>query len=451
MIPIVFGVRGTTVMIINHPIVTRIRQGCDPFVIQTALLIGMRIMGTGFGFFFWMMAAHMAIPDDVGRSSALISAASLIASLAQMGLGYVILRYLRQHPNPSSFIHASMVISGFLAVVLAGGAFMTMDQWFPHLNNDSDRWLIGSIVVILPTSLALSQLVHWVFLAQQRLTFSLLKQGGQAGLALILILCFQPMGGFWAIMLAYTTAVVIVTAVSIGLGLPKVIPQYQRTLSWKHWPQHALVNDAFPNYLADQLQRLPDMLLPLVVVHQAGAQRGAIFFIMWSLGSSISAWASSTADSFLREGMYHPDHLTNLVPRVLMTGFGLTLGLGSILALISPILLPWYGPTYTTNGYPFLLVLLLSNIPWVGTTLLITLLRIQERRVAVLVSLVMSNGFGSIVIMLLLPYGLLAAGWGWFGVQVAVVLGIGSYSYQTRHMHNKRSRSDKALVAEIER
>lgn len=417
----------------NHTIFSHMRHGGDAFVIQTGLLMGMRIMGTGFGFFFWMMATHIAIPDDVGRSSALISAASLIASLAQVGLGYVILRYLRQHPNPSSFIHASMVIIGFLAVILAGGAVMSMDQWFPRFNNDSDRWLIGIIVVILPTSLALSQLVHWVFLAQQRLTFSLLKQGGQACLALILILCFQPMGGFWAIMLAYTTAVVIVTVVSLGCGLPKVIPHYQRTLSWNHWPQHSLANDAFPNYLADQLQRLPDMLLPLIVVHQAGGRIGAIFFIMWSLGSSISAWASSTADAFLREGTYHPNHLTTLLPRVLMTGFLLTVGLGSILALISPLLLPWYGKAYSTMGYPFLLVLLLSNIPWVGTTLLITLLRIRERRIAVLVGLILSNGIGTLIMLALLSKGLLAAGWGWGGVQVVVLIGLGLYSYSLRH------------------
>ena len=417
----------------NHTIFSRMRHGGDAFVIQTGLLMGMRIMGTGFGFFFWMMATRIAIPDDVGRSSALISAASLIASLAQMGLGYVILRHLRQHPNPSSFIHASMVMIGFLAVILAGGAFMSMDQWFPRFHNDSDRWLIGSIIVILPTSLALSQLVHWVFLAQQRLTFSLLKQGGQACLALLLIFCFQPMGGFWAIMLAYTTAVVIVTVVSLGRGLPKVIPHYQRTLSWTHWPQHSLVNDAFPNYLADQLQRLPDMLLPLIVVQQAGGRIGAVFFIMWSLGSSISAWASSTADAFLREGTYHPNHLTTLLPRVLMTGFLLTVGLGSILALISPILLPWYGQAYATLGYPFLLVLLLSNIPWVGTTLLITLLRIRERRIAVLVGLILSNGVGTFVMLALLPKGLLAAGWGWGGVQVVVLIGLGLYSYSLRH------------------
>ncbi|GAA5530960.1 hypothetical protein [Herpetosiphon gulosus] len=411
---------------------TRVYQWCDAFLLQTSFLLVMRMVGTGLGFFFWMYATRIAVPDAIGYSSALISAAMFMASLAQMGFGYVVLRHLRYQSNPSGLVNLILSIIAVMTLLMVSIALGTMRSWFPHEQDQANRFVVGGILLILTMSLALSQIVNWIFLTQQRLSFSLLKQGGQACLALGLIILFQPIGGFLTIMLAYTTAACIVTIVSIIIGLPKVIPQYQRTLSWKYWPQRALMNDALPNYLSDQLQRLPDMLLPLIVVHQAGGRIGAIFFIMWSLGSSISAWASSTADAFLREGTYHPNHLMTLLPRVLMTGFLLTVGLGSILALVSPILLPWYGQAYATMGYPFLLVLLISNVPWVGTTLLITLLRIRERRIAVLVGLILSNGIGTLVMLVLLPKGLLAAGWGWGGVQVVVMLGLGLYSYHLR-------------------
>jgi len=414
-------------------ITMRVHRWCDAFLLQTSFLLLMRMVGTGLGFFFWMYATRIAVPDAVGHSSALISAAMFMASLAQMGLGYVLLRHLRYQTNPSGLVNLILCIIVVTTILMVSIAFGTMRYWFPHENDQVNRFVVGGILLILTMSLALSQIMNWIFLMQQRLSFSLLKQGGQACLALGLIILFRPIGGFLTIMLAYTTAVCVVTVVSIMIGMPKAIPQYQRTLSWTYWPQRALMNDALPNYLSDQLQRLPDMLLPLIVVHQAGGRIGAIFFIMWSLGSSISAWASSTADAFLREGTYHPHHLTTLLPRVLMTGFLLTVGLGSILALISPILLPWYGQAYATLGYPFLLVLLLSNIPWVGTTLLITLLRIRERRIAVLVGLILSNGVGTLVMLALLPKGLLAAGWGWGGVQVVVLIGLGLYSYSLRH------------------
>jgi hypothetical protein len=61
MIHIVFGGRGTMGMHFNRTIFSRMRHGGDAFVIQTGLLMGMRIMGTGFGFFFWMMATHTGV------------------------------------------------------------------------------------------------------------------------------------------------------------------------------------------------------------------------------------------------------------------------------------------------------------------------------------------------------------------------------------------------------
>ncbi|WP_152976779.1 polysaccharide biosynthesis protein [Herpetosiphon geysericola] len=391
--------------------------------------MAMRIIGTGLGFFFWLAATRLAVPDAVGHASVLISAAMFMANIAQMGLGYVVLRQLRHHPNPSALINLILVLIAGLTVVLVSIAVGTMTVWFPQ--EPTNRVLVGGILLLLTMSLALAQIVNWIFLAQQRLRFSLYKQVGQASLALVLILLLRPLGGFVAIMLAYTLAVIVVTLVSIGMGLPKVIPHYQRTLVWAQWPHHTFRKDALPNYLADQLQRLPDMLLPLIVVHQAGAQLGAVFFIMWSLGSSISSWTSSTADAFLREGIYHPEQLVTLLPRVLMTGVGLTVGFGSLFALVSPILLPWYGQTYAALGQPFLLLLLIGNIPWVGTTLLITLLRIQQRPMAVLLGLLLSNGLGVVGISLLLPYGLTVTGWGWILVQSIVGLALGCFVWFT--------------------
>ncbi len=421
----------------------RIRQWCDAFMLQTGLLMGMRIIGTGLGFFFWLCATRIALPDAIGHSSALISSAMFMASIAQMGLGYVLLRHLRRATNPSALINLILGIITVLTIGIVSVALATMSYWFPQASYD---WvMIGCILLMLTISLALSQIVNWVFLAQQRLLFSLYKQAGQASLALGLIFLFRPIGGFLAIMLAYTLAVVIVTVVCIGIGLPKAIPRYQWTMKWHQWPRHAFINDAAPNYVADQLQRLPDMLLPLIVVHQAGAHLGAVFFIMWSLGSSISSWASSTADSFLREGTYHPRQLMALLPRVLMTGIAITLGLGGLLALATPILLPWYGQTYADRGQSFLLILLLGNIPWVGITVLITLFRIQERKIAVILGLLLSNGLGIAGITILLPHGLLATGWGWLIVQGIVGIVLGLFAYSTRGYHNQRTQAGMPL------
>ena len=76
----------------------------------------MRFLGAGLGFLFWALAARTMTADNVGLASGAVSAAMLLAGLAQLGLGYGLVRHLSHTDNPNGLLNLSIVLSGLTAL-----------------------------------------------------------------------------------------------------------------------------------------------------------------------------------------------------------------------------------------------------------------------------------------------------------------------------------------------
>jgi len=61
------------------------------------------VLSTGSGFFFWIFAARLYAPEDVGLGSALISALisamGLLCMLSMLGFNIGLIRYIPGAPN----------------------------------------------------------------------------------------------------------------------------------------------------------------------------------------------------------------------------------------------------------------------------------------------------------------------------------------------------------------
>ena len=70
-----------------------------------------------FGFMFWIIAARLFNPTDVGRASSLIAATTVIAYLALLGLNSTFVRYL-----PTTADKDALITAGLLLVAVYGAA-----------------------------------------------------------------------------------------------------------------------------------------------------------------------------------------------------------------------------------------------------------------------------------------------------------------------------------------
>jgi O-antigen/teichoic acid export membrane protein len=395
----------------------------DRLVHQTSLLLAMRVLGTGLGFLFWVLAARIASAEHVGVASGAISAAALLAGLAQLGLGYVLIRQLAHSLDPARLVNRTILLVGSVALLEAGLFLLGSAVWSPALLPLRSTLVQSGLFILLVGSTALSQLLHWVFLARRQLTYSLIKQVCQSVLALGLLWLLQPLGGYRAVLLAYTGATTLTLILAWMCFIPRALPGYRLAWPGASGIDRALLRDALPNYAADQLQRAPDTILPLLALHYLGPAGGATFFIVWSLGSSISSWAGSIAESLLIEGMHHQDLLEQYARRATRIGLLLTIGIGVSLSLASQPILAIYGAAYAESGRYLLFAVAASGIPWVLISLCVSRLRIMHRHRAVFVLMAASNGLGIIVCGGLMSYGIIWAGLGWLAVQTGIWCG----------------------------
>jgi len=396
----------------------------DSLFFNAYLLIAMRILGAGMGFLFWMLAAHAAAADEVGIASGAVSAATLFAGLAQLGLGYGLVRHLADSDDPNSLLNLSLITSGLAALVLAGLFLIALPLWGPELLPLRASLTAALVFVSLVLSTTTTQLMHWVFMAARRLSFSLWKMSIQSALAIVLLIVLLPrMSGYLAIVTAYTLATILALAISFWPFLALAQPGYRFSLRFNRSFRTPFASYSFVNYLADQVNRAPDTVLPLIVIQQFGAGTGAVFFIVWTLGRSIAAWAGSIAESLFAEAAGRPERAGVQVWRAARLGLPMALGIAAAVILAGPLILKAYGPEYVAEGATLLSLVALSGAPTVLLAIFVNYLRVHDRLRAVSIIMACSVGAGMLLFVTLMQVGLVAAGAGWLAAQVAVLAG----------------------------
>jgi O-antigen/teichoic acid export membrane protein len=393
---------------------------------NTYLLIGMRMFGAATGFLFWALAARTTGAADVGLASGAVSAATLIAGLAQLGLGYGLIRHLASADDPNGLLNQSIVLSGLVSLGLALLFLAILPLWSPALLPLRADLATSLVFVILVVGTTTTQLLHWAFLAARRLSFSLWKMSIQSVLAIILLPALQPfMPGHLAISTAYMLSTLLGLAVSFWPFLPLARPGYRFSLRFSMSLRSSFANYSFVNYAADQLQRAPDTLLPLIVIDRFGTSAGAYFFIVWSLGRSIAAWAGSIAESLFAEGSNDRADASTHTRRSVKAGLLMAGGLAAATMLSGRFILSLYGQEYIEQGVRLLYLVALSGIPGVLLSIFINFLRIKDRLRAVSAISAANSGCAMLLSVAMLQVSFIASGLGWLMAQILVLAAAG--------------------------
>jgi O-antigen/teichoic acid export membrane protein len=311
---------------------------------NTYLLVIMRVFGAGTGALFWALVARMISPAEVGIASGAVSAANLIGGLAQLGLGYGLVRHLAAQDDPSPLINFSMLLSGFVSLGLTLIFLGTLQWWTSVLLPLRTDFVMILVIVLLAVTTALSQLMHWVFMAARRASFSLWKMTIQSIAALALLPLLHPlMPGYRVVIAAYMLSVVIGLVPSFWPFLIQAHPRYRFALTLPPSKQHSFAGYSLANYVVDQLQRAPDTVLPLLILSVLGPRAGAYFFVVWIFGRSLPGWAGSLADSMFAEASSAPEKTASYANRSVRGSLVFSSGLALMAIVLGGPILLLYG------------------------------------------------------------------------------------------------------------
>lgn len=369
------------------------------------------------GFLFWQIAAHLFDPAEVGRAGVLISASTLIATLALLGMNSSVVRYLAEWPDPARTANSGSLLVAAAASVGALGYAVATAALAPDLA------LVGpgpiAAFVLLTAGAAVSMYNDNVFVAVRRSDLVLGRTTLVVLLRTALLLAVLGAGEF-GLFIAYWLAVAVpLAAYSLVMARSLALPL---RLQFDVGRLRAMWRYAAGYYVASTILTVPTLLMPLLVAQRLDTEQAAYYYITSLLAGVLTFVPQAVARSLFAEMNHDSGDLRRLLLRVFSVTAATQLPVLAVLIGTGRFVLGLFGPSYQ-QAYP-LLVLLgiafgLGSVGVIGGILLLVWRRLRElcQLAAVACAVSLAGAY------LLADRGLVWVGWSILAGQAVLAVG----------------------------
>lgn len=374
------------------------------------------------GVLFWIAAARIYAPGDVGLASAAISAIGIVVLFASLGLDYGLIRFLPDESRKANdFINTLFVTTGLSAAGLAVVFLVGLPVWSPALLPIREGPLFLVSFIFLDFIFMLSLFAIQVFIARRRTGFAL-AQGIIFGvfrfIPLFLLATVDPALGIY-----YSWGIAIAASTLIAFWfLPRVVRGYRPRLTIKKQVLAEVFRFSLANYISSITWSVPAVVLPLMVVNILGAEQNAYFYIGWSVASIIFMIPFGISQSLFAEGAHGSEDLGRQVRKSLKISLVLTVPALALLLLLSDKILWLFGSEYSKNTTVMIWIIAPSVIPMSVNFIYLSIMRVRKK----IKSVVFLTAFMAVVTLalswVLLPVmGIRGAGIAWLAGQVGAL------------------------------
>ncbi len=375
------------------------------------------------GLAFWVIAARFYTADTVGLASAVIAAIGLSASLANLGLGFGLIRFLSQSGGKAnSLLNSSFTIS-ILASLLISLIFLGgLGFWSPALLFLRQEPLLLPVFVFFTIAFTLKSVAGEALIAKRRASFLLAREVIFNLLRLPLVILLAGMFHSFGIFGSWGISVWVALLFNILLFLPRVQKSYRPSLVISK-EVSAMVRFSSGNYLANLLRSAPSLILPIMVINLLGAEHTAYFYIAWMIGGTLSMVAETTSLSLFAESSCDEQKMGLNIRRSLKMILLLLVPAVILVLILADKLLLAFGGSYSDSGTALLRILAVSTLPLAINTVYLYIKRV-EKKLTILIGV---TAFLAVTILtlsyVLLPrMGITGAGIAWLISQGAVAL-----------------------------
>lgn len=346
-----------------------------------ALMIN-SVATSGLGMAYWVIAARIYPPHLVGANAAAISALMLLSSLAQFNFSSILARFIPQTGNNTARLILSLYLVSFVTAMVVSIVFVIgLHSWPISLGFfHPSVWFLFCFVianmgwtVFALQDAVLTGLRQAIWVPVENTIFAVTK------IALLLPLAtFLPTYGIFA---SWTIPSVILLVPVNLLIFAFLLPKHVATAAARALP---LVREQFlryvgGDYLGSMFPLLGNMIIPLLVIHEAGATVNAYFYQPWIIAGSIQLLTMNMSTSLLVEGATDQAKLHEYAYRVLASNARLVTPAALLVCLLAPYILSLYGGHYAAEGTTLLRLLALTAIPSVINWVYGSVARVQRR------------------------------------------------------------------------
>jgi len=387
------------------------------------LIIG-RMASLGLGFLFWLVAAHVAQPWQIGFTAGVVSAMMLCTQFAQLGTGQAFIKlYPRYLARPAALLDSVLsvavlgAIASALAFLLLAQAFFSQLSYVAH----DAVWVIGFLALSIFGTLQI--VFDQISMGLER-GAQVVTRNVACGLLTLVPLLVLPAVGITVSRVWLMLAWVLGGAGTVTFGLWQLWKSCNRYLFWPRLVRHLippLVTTGIGNHLLTLTERGPGLVLPIVVTEVLSPQTNAYWYVIWMSAWVVFITPLSVGVALFAEGAHRPEAMSGATTMALR--FSLIFGGGAavILAAIASPVLDLLGHQYAAAGVTPLRILLLGVFPMAFVSAYYARCRAREcLREAILTGVV--GGLAAIILTAMagMKYGLVGMGIAWVAVQTVV-------------------------------
>ena len=390
----------------------RNRLTADHLVRNSLYLILSSGLQAALGFAFWIVTARLFSLSDVGRASALISAAILMAYLALLGLNSTFVRYLPTAPDRDVLLTAGLALVAVCGAGLGLLYVAFIPVLAPPLAFVSASAALAAGFMLLTSVGAVNLLTDSVFVAARRSGYNAFVDGGIGGLSKLIFAVALAGTGSYGLFSASASGYVMASLASVILMTTAL--HYRPSFRKPVRVIRPLLRFSAASYLANNLNLLPTLVLPLIVLDRLGPSAAAYYFVAFQVAALLYSAAYAVEQTFLAEGGQAAGKLSAaLLRRSLRVLMALCLPACGMLMLAAPGLLLAFGVAYRQHGTLPLIVLAAAAPALAMTNWLQALLRLLGRLRALMLSAAVQAIAICGLAWLLAPHGAAAVAAAW--------------------------------------
>jgi O-antigen/teichoic acid export membrane protein len=342
----------------DRPPLSQVRNG--------VALIAAKVLTMGLGFVFWVLAARLYDPHDVGVAAGVVSAMMLCTQLALLGLGSAFITHFpARKERPASLLDTSLTVVVGLGVVWSVAFLLLAGRAFRQLDVAATHPAFAVLFVAAGVCGTVGILLDQIATALRRGEQALIRNGAGAVATVALLALVAVLGGSagaQAIFLPWALAGVLATAVG-AYQLRRAIPGYRTRPSADRRLARELVSAGLPNYVLTLAERAPGLILPVLVAELLSPATNATWYAVWMMAWVVYIVPIQVGMTIFAEVAHEPRSFRDSVRRGVLCALAIGTSGALVLAAGAHLALSILGASYAAGGTGPLRVLLLAVLP----------------------------------------------------------------------------------------
>jgi O-antigen/teichoic acid export membrane protein len=319
----------------------------------------------GAGFLFWVVAARASTVTEIGVAVAAVSAVMLCTQLALLGTGSAVIVAIGRDDSPGPVLDSAFTILAVAGTVIGGGyVAVTAGRGAGESAVTHSPLFVGAFLVATVFGTAMVCLDQvCIALGRGGSSASRYAVGGLVSIIVLAVL---------GLTVRDPDALVLFACWSCGAVSACMLGAFQlhRFAGYRYRPAldprrgRRLLGIGLPNQLLTLTERVPALLVPVLVAHTVSPETTAYWYPAWMMAWVVYSAPVQVGLVQFAEGVRRPDRLVRAVRSGILWSLLVGGGIGVVLFAAAGQLLRLMGSEYSDASADALRVLVIGLVPY---------------------------------------------------------------------------------------